>query len=431
MNLARVLYFVWFNWFDSNNFLASANGISPGLKNLLSTAIGDESASKTTLITTSPSAAESAPTLTRLLDLPLTSPNGKLHAELAVAEETEVTTCNNTRTKAEEEVLFTKKEASDSTTLALEKIKEELLEGIPEALQKEGVAAATDSALPKVSGAASKISDEAPLTVEEVSAVIEELNESDEDRAGASEEAATEVTVEETVEMEEESCAAVKEDAVKEDTQAMNVAVESEIEVGPEESLEKSAEESVLEAEPATDVITTDVTTESSVVGEEEQVELNVKEEKMATEEDKVQVKEDKAASDVDTKSSKTDVESPKLSRRPLRTPRRKIVDTEKSVSLSEDTKSTPSKAAEVGGPTTRRSSGRSSLSKGAVEEAEASADTSPVSEMPELVEPSTINVVKRKVPPPPLPLPSLSPAPSSGIDSTPNSPTSSVSTVT
>merc|ERR1712071_204992 len=54
-------------------------------------------------------------------------------------------------------------------------------------------------------------------------------------------------------------------------------------------------------------------------------------------------------------------------------------------------------------------------------------------SEMPELVEPSTTNVVKRKVPPPPLPLlgPSLSPAPSSGIDSVPNSPTSSVSTVT
>lgn len=305
---------------------------------------------------------------------------------------------------------------SDSTTAALEKIKEELLEGIPEELQKEGVIQNE----PKVTST-SKITNEPPLTVEEVSAVIKELDEINQEETEISTvetEAAevAEVTItEETVVVEENQ---VKEETVKEE---IIVAVESEIEV--EESVEKSVEERVLESSESTDVIATVVTTET---GFEEEVELR-KEDQATSDENKTEVvKEEKPTDNVEVKP-KTEVESP-ITRRPLRVARRGKVHSSGDASADDKSaKSTPS-SAEIG-PTTRRSSGRSS-SKSQADEAESDGTAS---ELPELAEPTSTNVVKRKVPPPPLPPlgPSLSPAPSSGIDSVPNSPTSSVSTVT
>jgi len=394
-----------------NISLTSPNGISSGLKSLLSTAIGDDSSSK---VTSSTSTTTTAPTLTRLLDLPLSSP-GKPLPELAVAEETEVTTSSNSQTKSKDEM---EEALSDSTTAALEKIKEELLECIPEELQKEGVVQNDQ----KVT-TASKLTNEPPLTIEEVSAVIKELDEINHDEreiSTAETETAevAEVTIsEETVEVEESQA---KEESVKEE---IVVAVESEIEV--EESVEKSVEESVLESTEPTELMTTVVTTETVF---EEQVELH-KEDQTTTEEDKTEIVKEDKLTDITEVKPKTDVESP-MTRRPLRVARRG------KASISGDTSTTAtddkpklnlSSSAEIG-PTTRRSSGRSSKSQ--TEEVEGDGTAS---EMPELVEPSTTNVVKRKVPPPPLPLlgPSLSPAPSSGIDSVPNSPTSSVSTVT
>ena len=352
-----------------------------------------------------------------------------------MAEETEVTTSSNSQTKSKDEM---EEALSDSTTAALEKIKEELLECIPEELQKEGVVQNDQ----KVT-TASKLTNEPPLTIEEVSAVIKELDEINHDEreiSTAETETAevAEVTIsEETVEVEESQA---KEESVKEE---IVVAVESEIEV--EESVEKSVEESVLESTEPTELMTTVVTTETVF---EEQVELH-KEDQTTTEEDKTEIVKEDKLTDITEVKPKTDVESP-MTRRPLRVARRG------KASISGDTSATTTddkpklnlsssrltftrfllqflqcslffKGAEIG-PTTRRSSGRSSKSQ--TEEVEGDGTAS---EMPELVEPSTTNVVKRKVPPPPLPLlgPSLSPAPSSGIDSVPNSPTSSVSTVT
>ena len=199
---------------------------------------------------------------------------------------------------------------SDSTTAALEKIKEELLEGIPEELQKEGVIQNDQ----KVTST-SKIISEPPLTVEEVSAVIKELDEINQDEGEISTVVAetaeiAEVTIsEETVEVEESQ---VKEEGAKEE---IVLAIESEIEV--EESVEKSVEESVLESSESTDLITTVVTTETVF----EEVELP-KEDQTTVDEDKTEiVKEDKLADTAEVKP-KTDVESP-MTRRPQRVARR------------------------------------------------------------------------------------------------------------
>ena len=69
-----------------NIHIASPSGLSSGLKNLLSTAIGDESPSKAAAPSTVPTASAGvAPTLTRLLELPLNAP-GKPLPELAPAD---------------------------------------------------------------------------------------------------------------------------------------------------------------------------------------------------------------------------------------------------------------------------------------------------------------------------------------------------------
>ena len=64
--------------------------MSPGLKNLVSNAIAEETSPSKT-VNTSPSSGAAAPTLTRLLELPPNSP-GKPLPELTVTEETEVST---------------------------------------------------------------------------------------------------------------------------------------------------------------------------------------------------------------------------------------------------------------------------------------------------------------------------------------------------
>ncbi len=113
------------------------------------------------------------------------------------------------------------------------------------------------------------------------------------------------------------------------------------------------------------------------------------------------------------------DMETSTLARRPLRSAPR----SRKGTAAESETPTEEKSKVELG-PSTRRSTGR----RVQTEESEAGEATE---EATEAVSPAiAVAVKKRPAPLAPLQAPMSSPAPSSGIDSTPNSPTSSISTV-
>ena len=113
------------------------------------------------------------------------------------------------------------------------------------------------------------------------------------------------------------------------------------------------------------------------------------------------------------------EMETSTLARRPLRSAPR----SRKGTAVESETPTEEKSKVELG-PSTRRSTGR----RVQTEESEAAEATE---EATEAVLPTiAVTVKKRPAPLAPLQAPMSSPAPSSGIDSTPNSPTSSISTV-
>lgn len=350
--------------------------MSPGLKNLVSSAasVGEEVPSPTKAANTSPGGG--APTLTRLLELPLNSP-GKPLPELTVGEETEVTTAVS---PSKSEVRADEEEASPG--LVEETVTTAPSEGVPTPSETETKEAVQPSTSEKVE------EEVAQPTVEPEEAMETEK-----------------VAVKKEEEIEPEAEAAGEREAAKETPEDMNVVIESEVEVSHNEGVQNVEETvtqpaSVPKSEPADEEETV-----KEEVEKEPEEEVEFGEEKTGEKEELIKSPE------ADTSMSKPEAGTPKLTRRPLRGMRRKDGRGRKDEEKS--------KGAGEAGPTTRRSSGRKSLAT--EEEGESfgePADAAPSSS-------------KKKAPPPPVYIPSPSPAPSSGMDSTPNSPTSSVSTVT
>ena len=351
--------------------------MSPGLKNLVSNAaaVGEETPSPTKSVNTSPGTG--APTLTRLLELPLNSP-GKPLPELTVGEEAEVST------------------ASSPSKIEIRTQEEEASPGLVE----ETVTTAPSESASDVVEMDNKDEEKPPADVEDESVPPAEpeveLKSEKESEKKEAEETAAQV----------EPSAGEQRESAKDSHEEMSVAFESEVEVSHND-VDQHLEETVVE--PAS--------VPKSEPGEEE--ESVVKEENDKDMEDELDFAEGKAADkgellkspEADTSMSKPDAGTPTLTRRPLRGMRRN----KHGQSRKEDDKS---KAAADLGPTTRRNSGR----KGNQADEDGDSFGEPAD-----VTPSSS---KKKAPPPPLYIPSPSPAPSSGIDSTPNSPTSSVSTV-
>jgi len=360
--------------------------MSPGLKNLVSTAIGEET-SPAKVTSSSPGTRVAAPTLTHLLELPLNSP-GKPLPDLTVNEETEVSTAS-TESKNEVEVKVQESEVVEELPV-LEKTEQvveiEPMETTDVVVSQEEVESSTKE-------------------LEETKPVIEKEVPTN----GLSIE-----TCESPVKTETEvvvmNADVAGELTVKEEQTEETVAFDSEVEVSHTEDVEKTVEEIAVE-------VTT--TLKEEPVEEEEM--MNEEEEKIieeVNEESGDEKGEEKEQKTIETESAtKSETGVPKITRRAQRGSRKKdlICETE-GIPSDEKSKSTES------GPTTRRSSGRKGTQSDE-QEAEIAEEPS------ETVTPTGVGKKKTSLLPP-LYVPSTSPAPSSGIDSTPNSPTSSVSTV-
>ncbi len=360
--------------------------MSPGLKNLVSSAIGEEtSPSKPT--STSPGTRVAAPTLTHLLELPLNSP-GKPLPELMVAEETEVSTAS-----------------SPSKTEVSTKIKESETE---------------DEEAPPVLEKTEPVVEVEPMettdvtTQEEVTSAVKVPEESPPEKEVAIT-GEPEDTTESPVKKEKEAEPIVDkeiatETTAKEEQPEVSVAFESEVEVSHSEEIEKKTEETVEEAAP---ILKTEPVEEEAAVNED--VDKIVEEDNEESGDEKGEEKE-KQTPEVES-ISKSETGTPKIDRkRPQRGIRKVVLNRDADVSSDDKTKTAEP------GPTTRRSAVRKGpqSDEQETESVEEPAEATPIA-----------GVGKKKASlPPPLYVPSSSPAPSSGIDSTPNSPTSSVSTV-
>lgn len=361
--------------------------MSPGLKNLVSTAIGEEASSVKTL-STSPGARVAAPTLTHLLELPLNSP-GKPLPELSVTEETEVSIASNL-TKTEVPTKSQESGAPLHTEAPSSLQKTEQLVEVVEPVETIEVTSQVEASSSLKSG------EESSRSVEKVISV--EIDKPDETKEKST---VKETEVVSIAEPERES-------AIKEEHPEPSITFESEVEVSQNQEVEKKIEETSVEPT----VLKTEPVDEEEAVNEDE--DKTVDEGNDESSDEKGEEKELKTA-EADN-ASKSEIGTPKVNRRPQRGIRKKVVNHEADTTPDEKNKiSEP-------GPTTRRSSGR----KGTQSDEH---DTESVNEV---VEPNTpVGIGKKKTSlPPPLYVPSASPAPSSGIDSTPNSPTSSVSTV-
>lgn len=358
--------------------------MSPGLKNLVTTAIGEES-SPVKNITTSPGTRVVAPTLTHLLELPLNSP-GKPLPELTAVEETEVATVS---TSDKAEVPEIKEEVHVATIEPTKSLQE-----------TEEVPVTQPSEINEVSVETEVDSTSKPP--EEVQPMEEDVLDKDESK---NEESTVPVVTEEeeiTVDQRNTSDSTVKEENVE-----VSVAFENEVEVSQSEENVTKVEETTVEEPPSL-----------KLEPAEEEETVVEKEEKMAeerVEESSDEKVEDQKPNEIEN-ISKTEAETPKGGRRPQRGMRKKNVNRELDGATDEKSKSAEQ------GPTTRRSSGRKGTQSDEPE-------TDITEEPSEANLPASVGK-KRTSLPPPLYVPISSPAPSSGIDSTPNSPTSSVSTV-
>lgn len=351
--------------------------MSPGLKNLVSNAIAEET-SPTKAVSTSPASGAAAPTLTRLLELPLNSP-GKPLPELTVGEETEVSTATSplkSETPAEEEQPASASEEITPTAAS------EAVEGAAETEVKDLLKQSTDVAMETESETA-----------------VEPLEAADEEKIRAEEESIPKAEV-----VDEKGL-------VRDGNQTSELAMENEVEVSDEVAA-INTEENVLEPKSV-------AKTEPCGEDEEPTREENEKEAEEENEsgEDKPGEKEELKSPEAESRVSKSEAGTPKLGRRPLRAMRRKGARTE-----TEEPREEKIKPAEAG-PSKRRSSGRKAQQAEEQPEGETTGEQTDITS-------SSSHGKKKAPPPPPLYVPSPSPAPSSGVDSTPNSPTSSVSTV-
>jgi len=218
----------------------------------------------------------------------------------------------------------------------------------------------------------------------------------------------------------------MEEEDEKEPQNDINIAFENEVEVAHNEEPAKSVEDSSVEppsvpkSEHEEEEEAIKEEPEKEVVEEEHESADEKVEEKEVEEEEEVEDVKEVKPTEPEAVLVKPELGTPQLSRKPTRSMRRKGRKNVETTSSEEK-----SKAAEPG-PTTRRSSGRKGPSQ--PEESEpAESFGEPID-----VTPTSSLGKKRAPPPPPLYVPaSPSPAPSSGVDSTPNSPTSSVSTIT
>jgi len=373
--------------------------MSPGLKNLVSTAIGEETSPVKASIT-SPGAGTAAPTLTRLLELPLNSP-GKPLPELTVSEESvEVSTTVESPVKVETQPVVNQP--------AIEK-----------EVQSEEVEEKTE------------VQPEPVVVAPEPTEVVEsESFESPMEEATSTTEPETVETVletepeETTVTCEAEPVVSAVEPTIKEEQEEMNTAVESEVEVSQreeEQQVEEHMEESVVE-ETVT-VVKSEIVeeVEETVIDEVEKTVDDTNDANESNVEEKPEESEIKLAEEEIV--PKFETSTPTRGRRPaMRGMRRKGARGGGGHVSSTDGAEEKAIPAEPG-PTTRRSSGR--------ERKTTQSEEQEVETIEETVETSTPTaILKKKAPLPPLYVPSTSPAASSGIDSTPNSPTSSISTV-
>nr|CAH0105337.1 unnamed protein product [Daphnia galeata] len=353
--------------------LTSPSSMSPGLKNLVSTAIGEET-SPAKVTSSSPGTRVAAPTLTHLLELPLNSP-GKPLPDLTVTEETEVSAVSSP-IKNELQI---KKQESEA---------EELAE-VPPVLEKT-----------------EQVVEVEPMETTDVIVSQEEVESSTKEPEETKPEMEKEVPTnglsveacESPVKSEADAVVVNAEDVVeltgKDEQPEDTVTFDSEVEVSHTEEVEKMVEDVAVEV---TTTLKTETVEEEEIVNEEE--EKTIEEVNEESSDEKCEEKEQKT---IETESVvKLETGTPKTTRRTQRGSRKKDLVSETEVTPVSEEKS---KSAEPG-PTTRRSSGR----KGTQSDEQEAEITSL---------------------PPPLYVPSTSPAPSSGIDSTPNSPTSSVSTV-
>ena len=353
--------------------------MSPGLKNLVSSAIGEET-SPIKATSTSPGTRVTAPTLTHLLELPLSSP-GKPLPELTVAEETEVPmVCSPSKTEV------------GTNNQELETEEEEtppVLQKIEEIVESEPMETTDVSVQEEISGF---------IKGPEESELPTEKNVLPTDQPTEEVESSVKEEVEPVVKTE-----VAGESAVKEEQPEVNVAFESEVEVSHSEEVDKNVEVITEEATPILN---------PEPVEEEEPIHEDVDK----TVEEEIGESGDEKSEEKDKKITEVETGTPKATRRPSRGIRKTVLNREADVSSDDKTK-----LAEPG-PTTRRSAGRKGPQP---DEQETEIVEEPVESTPVVV------VGKKKtLLPPPVYVPSASPAPSSGIDSTPNSPTSSVSTV-
>jgi hypothetical protein len=382
--------FVVYNLLHFLLHLASPSSMSPGLKNLVSTAIGEET-SPAKVTSSSPGTRVAAPTLTHLLELPLNSP-GKPLPDLTVTEETEVSVVSSP-IKNELQI---KKQESEA---------EELAE-VPPVLEKT-----------------EQVVEVEPMETTDVIVSQEEVESSTKEPEETKPEMEKEVPTnglsveacESPVKSEADAVVVNAEDVVeltgKDEQPEDTVTFDSEVEVSHTEEVEKMVEDVAVEV---TTTLKTETVEEEEIVNEEE--EKTIEEVNEESSDEKCEEKEQKT---IETESVvKLETGTPKTTRRTQRGSRKKDLVSETEVTPVSEEKS---KSAEPG-PTTRRSSGRKGTQS---DEQEAEI----VEEPCEIVTPAGVGKKKTSLPPP-LYVPSTSPAPSSGIDSTPNSPTSSVSTV-
>lgn len=330
-----------------------------------------------------------APTLTHLLELPLNSP-GKPLPDLTVSEETEVSTIPSPN-KSEVQ--------TKSQDVEAENVEEpSVLENEDQVINEETVEA-TDVTIAQTEKeiCAKEVEESKPSTEKDIHGLLAEAEES-------------------PVKKEAESMANKDEETevgVKEEQPEVTVAFDSEIEVSHTEDVEKTVEEVAVDVLPTVgDMKSEPVEEEETIIEEEEKVAEEVNEE---SGDEKIEEKQQKIV-EVEV-ASKSEIETPKTTRRAQRGSRKKDIVSEAEGTPSEE----KTKSSELG-PTTRRSSGR----KGPQSDDQ---DTEVTEEPSETITPTVVGKKKTSLPPP-LYIPSTSPAPSSGIDSTPNSPTSSVSTV-
>lgn len=357
-------------------YLASPSAISPGLKNLVSAAISKEPTTKA--VTSSPGSGAAAPTLTRLLEMPPSSP-GKPLPEIKTEDklESEAETVESKVIHPDIAETESKKEAAIETTVE---------ESVEVSMIQEEMEVESQQEISTTEPIEEENVPEASVKAE---VIIDAEGKGETRREESVEPASTDMSI------------------IKEEPEETNAEVVTEVEVNVSEAPAISAVEGSIEAATPTK---TEHADEEPVREEQEK---QVEEVPSTPADEKAEAKETKST-ETEEPQKEAETTTPKLTRRPLRGIRGKKSGAQETESPIEE----KVKAAEPG-PVTRRTRKSTQAEEHEPETTEEPAEAAP---------PSAI--AKKKTSLPPLYVSTSSPAPSSGIESIPNSPTSSVSTV-